>query len=195
VIAAWLSAVLIPVAAVGVAGAAGIIPAGARDAFGWPYEGNTDPDTNMDLSTARLVFTEPGLDSRTFQVWTARGPNGYFCVSFALTPTISVADARDRQAPPGGSMGGGCAQPGKHPDTFAAADVSSGTQFAVTAGGSVRGRLRLPDGTVRDLSPQNGWFAGWLVTGTPFVGAVLTGYAADGSALGSVQPFGAPPTP
>jgi hypothetical protein len=192
VIAAWLSAILVPIAGVSAAGAAGIMPNGARAALG-DLVGDRDPDHAIDLSTARLVFTQPAPGGRRWEVWTAYGPQGWQCLSVNETPELSVLEAVSAHSTRG-VAGGVC----DDRDQFRAFGLGMLTEnsFAFAAGSATRAELRLKDGTVTNIAAQNGWLAWFGVTppadntGAIHVnllsGAVLTGYASDGSVVAPV---------
>jgi hypothetical protein len=193
VVAAWLSAVLIPVAGVGVAGAAGVIPAGARNAFPWvghPAPGHPGQQP-LDLSTAVRVMVEPGPDSRRFEVWVAHGTHGYLCVAktfvavdSTMTPRVALPAFQGAACSAPSTTAGGFAENG-------GADWGSVnyTSFAYTAGLAVRAELHLADGAVRAVPVQNGWVGGWLPKDVSGADAVLIGYAASGAEVGRTVLF------
>jgi hypothetical protein len=56
--------------------------------------------------------------------------------------------------------------------------------YVVTAGAAVRGELRLADGSIYPTVLARGWLHGWYPAGSD---GVLTGYAADGAVVGTVD--------
>ena len=166
------------------ASAAGLIPAGALSAF--PDNAGSSDHERMDLSTAKLVVSIPGPPGQRLDVWVAHGAHGYHCVSFVFTP---LAATTGRAVPSLGDFAGdSCGPPPKHGDVFNSSSGGAGangeSHYALTAGAAVRADVRLPDGSVVPATTGNGWIAGWFPPGLDTAGAVLTGYAADGSIVG-----------
>jgi hypothetical protein len=185
-LAAWISAIVVPVAGVGVAGAAGVIPTGARTAFPWlahPAPG----EPSLDLSTAVRVMVEPGPEGRRFEVWVAHGQHGYLCMAKTFAAADSTTTAQQVALPPG--QGAACSTLAKAAGGFAENGGSdwgsvSYTSFAYTAGLAVRAELHLADGAVRAVPVQSGWVGGWLPKDVSGADAVLIGYAASGAEVG-----------
>jgi hypothetical protein len=193
VLSSWAVAILIPVAGFGAASAAGLIPVGALSAF--PDNARSSGDTRVDLSTAKLVVSIPGPTGQRFDVWVAHGAHGFECVSFVFTPVD--APAAGPAVPSWRDFAGAtCDQPPKHGNVFnSSGGGTSGdsvpTNYALSAGAAVRADVRLPDGSVVPATTANGWIAGWFPASLNSVGAILTGYAADGSVVGHAH-VGAP---
>ena len=182
--AACLSAVVLPVAGVSAAAAGGLIPAGADVAF---LQWRRGPD-RPDLTTAVKVFSAPGPEGRTFDVWLATAKSHEQCVSMNFT----VATATD---PPAGAVpaprGGSCTSlpPAGVPLPFGGeGGVTWGsndyTQFAYFAAGATKVELHLTNGQVWPVHIQNGWAAAWLPKNIDGGDGNLVGYAANGTVVG-----------
>ena len=187
VVSAWLAAVLVPLAGMGAAAEAGLLPSGATQAF--PWVGHADKWAAhlpaVDLSTAVRVISAPGPEGRRFEVWVGKDRAGSTCATRILVgpPATAPAD-RVRLRPnqgggcssdaPGNALGGGC-NPVWGPGFY--------TTFSCPARGAVRAEVRLPDGTSQPVPVQNGWIGGWLPLGVDPAHTMLASFAADGTVV------------
>ena len=181
VVAVWLSVVVLPVAGVGAAAAAGLIPAGAEQAFPWTRH-NTTLLPEVDLSTGVRVISAPGPEGRRFEVWVAKGRHGSSCVGRIFVGPAAAAPADRRRLRP--SQGGSCSSGGP---VSTGCDATWGpgvyASFTCRAHGAVRAVALLSDGSSLPVPVQNGWIGGWLPLGVSPTTAVLTSYAVDGTVL------------
>jgi hypothetical protein len=185
VVATWLSVVLVPVAGLGVAAEAGLVPSAVRQAFPWVGHTWGARLPRVDLSTAVRVISEPGPEGRRFEVWVAKDRAGNVCVTrtFVGPPATAPSDQirlRPNQGGtcgpdgPGATLGGSCG-PVWGPGFY--------TSFSCAARGAVRAEVRLPDGTTLPVAIGSGWMGGWLPLGVDPTQTVLTSFAANGTVI------------
>jgi hypothetical protein len=122
----------------------------------------------------------------------ARNSHHWECVAVNETPELSIAQAAAAHSTTGGT-GGVCWD---HFQRFGEGSLSENA-FQVVAGAAVRAELRLADGSVTAILAQNGWIAWFgdvpaadasgVIHADLLAGAVLTGFAADGSVVGTLS--------
>ena len=164
---------------VGTAAATGVLPDRLAALLGpIARETGTDPATVVRAATA------PGPDGRVFTVLTWSGAaDGTVCSAPLFETPASAAGP----APTDFAENGGMCEPRPNSGPFGAdAGINWNDRYAVyevSAGAAVRGELRLPDGSTHPAVLVRGWLYGWFPAGSA---GELTGYAADGSVVGTV---------
>lgn len=167
------------VAGVGVASASGVMPQAFTDAFAswksWPGKG-------ADPADAERVATAPGPNGSVFTVMSTSDADGSSC----RTAILETADSAEGPGPASFTQvyGDFCAE-GPTFQTFgnAGVDYTVVAAYMVSAGEAVRAVVQTPSGQEYPALLVHGDFWGWFPkTAHP----TLTGYAADGSVVGTV---------
>lgn len=144
-------------------------------------------DNAVPTATVHRAATAPGPDGRVFSVVTweeAPGSDDDWCTAPLFEAVASAAGP----APDDFDENGAICGPGGLPNDFAMEySVMASEAYAVyfvKAGAAVRGELSLPDGSTYPTVLVRGSLFGWFPSASD---AALTGYAADGSVVGTVQ--------
>ncbi|QBJ96439.1 hypothetical protein ERC79_11080 [Rhodococcus sp. ABRD24] len=194
-------AALIAAGGVGAAAASGIMPKAFTDHYySWKEPG--PGSTPVDPAAAERIGSVPGPDSFVLSVFVARGAGDQRCMA-------AVFESPESAARPGPSeftdLGGRCRQGpesagglGDGAGTFPVASFGDGgggevlpnaVTFDAAAGEAVRAEIRTSTGQVLPMVLADGSFFGWYpmppTPGSPR--PVLTGYAADGTVVGSFE--------
>lgn len=152
---------------------------------------STRPD--IAAHTVERAGTAPGPDGRVFTVvtWDEDPASGY---TWCTAPVFETAESAAGPTPADFDENGGVCGPGGFPSDFGTESGITGDDpyvvYVVTAGAAVRGELRLADGSLHPTVLARGWLHGWFPADS---GGVLTGYAADGSVVGTLDLSGRVP--
>lgn len=167
---------------IGTAAATGLLPDRLVELLS-----SSSADPNFAAATVQRAGSAPGPDGRVFTVvtWEENPASGY---TWCTAPVFETADSAAGPAPADFDENGGACGPSEFPDDFAMEWGISRTSpyvvYVVRAGAAVRGELRLPDGSTYPTVLARGWLHGWFPPGSD---GVLTGYAADGSVVGTLD--------
>ncbi|WP_336032488.1 hypothetical protein [Geodermatophilus sp. FMUSA9-8] len=149
--------------------------------------GSMSADPDSAAATVQRAGTAPGPDGQVFTVVTWEEEPGHeyaWCTSAVFETAASAAGP----VPADFDQSGGLCGPSGFPNDFAVETGVLGTDpyvvYGVSAGTAVRGELRLPDGSIYPTVLARGWLHGWYPAGSD---GVLTGYAADGSVVGTLD--------
>ncbi|WP_346623742.1 hypothetical protein [Blastococcus montanus] len=166
---------------IGTAAATGLLPDRLADLLG----ARSQPD--LAAATVQRAGTAPGPDGRVFTVvtWEEDPATGYtWCTAQLFETTESAAGP----APADFDENGGACGPSEFPNDFGTelgiGPTAPYVGYVTTAGNAVRGELRLPDGSTYPTVLARGFLHGWFPPGSD---GVLTGYAADGSVVGTLD--------
>ncbi|MCA1005707.1 hypothetical protein LCL87_08260 [Rhodococcus hoagii] len=190
------------VAAGGVAActATGLTPQTFADHFAHWRDDPAPGWASADPAAAQRIGSLPGPDGTVFSVLVARGTGDQRCLASVFESPESAAQpgpseftdlgSRCRRGPEGfGDLGDGA---GYFPVEFGAGGgeiLPNAVTFDAAAGQAVRADIRLSTGQVLPMVLADGSFFGWYplpsTPGSPR--PVLTGYAADGTVVGSLE--------
>lgn len=171
----------------GVAGAvgSGMEPQAFFDAY--DYWGD-NPDGAVDPATATRAASAAGPFGGTFSVLTARNEDGLTC----MTPVFESTTSEKALLPD--DFEGGFSTCGSVPSTRpfavdAVEYVDTATVWFGHAGDAVTAELRMPSGEVYPVLRVEGYLFGWYPLPTPGErdAPVLTGFAADGTEVGTAE--------
>ncbi|MDH6676692.1 hypothetical protein M2284_000890 [Rhodococcus sp. LBL1] len=206
--AVTLTAALFTVAAIGAcaATATGLMPKAFTDHYYFwkePGPGAGPGAGPVDPAAAERIASTPGPDGTVFSVFVARGAGSQRCVTSVFESAASAErpgpsdftdlGSRCRHDGDGafddGAFGDGAgamvATYGAGPD---GEEVPTTITYDAMAGAAVRAELRLGTGQVLPTVLADGSFFGWFPTPAPgSPRQVLTGYAADGTIVGSIE--------
>lgn len=168
-------------ASVGTAAAAGLLPQSFTEVFSsWEEDGYAQ------LSETVRAGTAPGPDGSVFSVVTSRNEDGSFCAGAVFESPESAAGS----VPSVFAENGSSCEPTPNRQEFGTNSAGSNTGseyvFQVSAGAATSAVVESPSAEARPLVLANGWLYGWLPA--DYDGsAVVNGYAADGSLVGTYQ--------
>ncbi|MGO4205424.1 hypothetical protein AB4Z09_27540 [Rhodococcus sp. TAF43] len=195
-----LTAALFAVGALGACAAAatGLMPKAFTDHYYFWKEAAPEPGaTAVDPATAERIASIPGPDGTVFSVFEARGAGSQRCVTSVFESAAGAAD-------PGPSeftdLGSRCRHDGEGgfgdgAGTMVATFGDGGSEvlpkelvYDAVAGTAVRAELCTSTGQVLPTILADGSFFGWFPKPEPgSPRPVLTGYAADGTVVGSIE--------
>ncbi|MFM1723169.1 hypothetical protein ABEU20_001730 [Rhodococcus sp. PAM 2766] len=190
-------AALVVAGGVGAAAASGVMPKAFTDTF-YYWRDRAPGETPVDPAVAKRIGSIPGPDGTVFTVLVAHGTDGERCVAPVFETAASAAM-------PGPSEFSGTIDRCRRKTDTAAFGEGAGTwivgaigagadtderlnahYFDAAAGAAVRADLRTSTGQVLPTVFAEGSFFGWYPI--PSLGSsTLTGYAADGSIVGSIE--------
>lgn len=176
---------LIAVPGVATAVGSGMKPQAFFDAYDY-WDDN--PRGSVNPATASRAATAPGPFGGTFSVLTATNEDGLTCIGPVFESSTSAKAELPDNFEDGGSF---ChSAPSTRPfglDSIVYTD--SATVWWAHAGDAVTAELRMPSGEVYPVVRVEGYLFGWypLPLRGPDEAPTLTGYAADGSALGKIR--------
>lgn len=196
-----LTAALFTVAGISAAAASGMMPKTFTDHYYFwkePGPGAGPGAGPVDPATAKRIASIPGPDGTVFSVFEARGAGSQRCVTPVFESAASAEQpgpseftdlgSRCRHDDDAGAFGDGA---GAMVEYAAGADgerVPTTLTYDAMAGTAVRAELRLSTGQILPTVLADGSFFGWfpwLPAGSPR--PVLTGYAPDGTVVGSIE--------
>ncbi|MFC4604436.1 hypothetical protein [Rhodococcus kronopolitis] len=199
--AVCLAAALLTAGGLGVAAAAGMMPAAFTDHYSH-WRNPPEPGTPaVDPAAAARIGSVPGPDGTVFSVMVAPGADGMRCVTSVFETVASAAlpgpdefidlGNRCRQGPEDwGALGDGAGTfvVGGYGESLGGVPISRGWTYDAAAGTAVRAEIRTNTGQVLPTILADGSFFGWYPT--PTAGSprpVLTGYAVDGTIVDSFE--------
>ncbi|WP_137725879.1 hypothetical protein [Prescottella subtropica] len=199
--AVTLAAALFTVGGIGAAAATGLMPKAFTDHYSvWknPGPGAGPEATPVDPATAERVASVPGPDGTVFSVFIARGVGDRRCVTPVFESTASAEQpgpsdftdlgSRCRHDDDGAFGDGSGAMVATYRTDADGSQIPSTLAYDAMAGTAVRAELRLGTGQILPTILADGSFFGWFPM--PDVGSprpVLTGYAADGTVVDSIE--------
>lgn len=193
------AALAVAVGGIGVATATGLMPSAFTDEYSQSFlEQPLHGQKGIDPSKAERLASTPGPDGSTFTVMVARGRGTYVCTTslFEATP---ISGRGPITFDGGGSVCQTAMENGPYGQAFGGAETNyvphhNAMMLRVTAGMATSAKVRTVTGQVIPMILAEGWFYGWCPNEpSPARFPTLTGYAADGSVVGTSTVSGVTP--